>query len=731
MEELNNQKLSLENIKKQLTENFKNEESILNQILQKEKDIETKIAQAEESEKNAKSVQERKVFSQKLFNLSKERREIEKEKWNQYEKIKKVKALIEENNLKIQELLKEIEKNNLQIKDLDNKLKEIDLQNQKDILKENLEKSQKDLTEIQSLITTYLKKHAEIEEKLSQIAQREKEVEKEREEIEKKEKTTLSLEEQRKIEETRWQIDSKLEEIEKEKWPLEEELNKIEGQIAKLEEKKIEFENSIKNILSQIEEIDIYLQYGIEKGKEIIESKKTQISKYPRPEPLEEEKKEEIGKEEKEEKKVITIKEIPIEKKIEEKILEAEKLKLQKELEKEKEKIEEEKRKTLEEKKMLEEQRRKIEFERRRLEELKKLAQEKEIKVKENIMSPKERFLEMVTKISPEEEAKRKEFAAKITGKKIFQEGPIDEKEAVFLKPVVVQKQPKTEKIVIRFLILLVLIGVGVGIYLLYNTYIFPWQKRKTLPPVLNPIETSTQTISTSSENLQATSSQENINETETTSTTPLSETTSSLETSTLPEIQYLFSFPVEDTKIIQATNTADILNEFSNIILNVKQSTSSDLWIRVIFLNPESKEVFNFIKTLNLFSAKEINNIFSEEDFLQSEIFLRKSPKLLSAIIISEIKNKDNVLNSIASWEKLMPSDLSLLFEKIYGKKIKFIGSFQISQKPYNFKYLNSNQSYIGICYTIFSPDGNKFYFVISTSGESIIDFLRKVINQ
>ncbi|MGC9031679.1 MAG: hypothetical protein ACP5H7_02890, partial [Minisyncoccia bacterium] len=404
--------------------------------------------------------------------------------------------------------------------------------------------------------------------------------------------------------------------------------------------------------------------------------------------------------------------------KIEEKISEIEKEKYESELQKEQSKIEEEKKRTLEEKRKIELEKQKIEFEKRRLEELKKLVGEKEIAVKEHILTPKEKVAEMLTKVSPEEELKRKEFLARVSGKPFSEEK--ESKEIIF-KPMAIAKPPLIEKIIIRVFILLLLAGIGVAFYLLYYTYIFPWQKRSVLPNITPPLE---------KEEFQTTTSQENLPPSET--STQVSLETSTQNQNNIQNIEVIapeFLYKTKETKIIQFSDLSDAFDQFNKVISGIKNDNATKTEERILFYDKNKLKFTDFSETLSIFNKNQNQINLNESIFTQTNLIVIKENNFISVLLFVLVDEKEKALNEIANWEKSMKEDLSLLYKTIYDKEIKFPGSFKTSQKPYKLRYLDSNSPNIGICYTLFSPNGKDYYLILSTSGKTLVDVLNKLI--
>ena len=342
----------------------------------------------------------------------------------------------------------------------------------------------------------------------------------------------------------------------------------------------------------------------------------------------------------------------------------------------------------------------------------KKIAQIRERAKREEEMKPikpqrpiqKEEILEKLTKVSPKEEEERKEFLARVAGRKepaIKLKEKEAKKEIVF-RPVV-REQSLLQKIIVRVVMILLLIALAVVIYLLLHAYVFnekPFVQYSPLPQ--------------SSAVSPATSTSEKAVPT--------------------PEIP-LSLIKVSETKILSFSSTTQVSSlfkqTFQTIIFSAEAGTAEapeEGFLRILFQNKKTKEFLQFSEFLKA-AGVNINSTLIKEFLgkieLQPTLFIYFSKAGEARFgFVAKINNGENIQELMKDWEATISDDLAPLLFYQKGGKVEFVGSFrQVSVGDVKFRYFDSNKPDFGICY---STSGD--YFLFTTSGESMMRLINLV---
>ncbi|MCX6758969.1 MAG: hypothetical protein NT012_00140 [Candidatus Nealsonbacteria bacterium] len=638
---------------------IKNFEIQLEPILKEEEIIENKILEIEELEKTA-PFEKRSQIEKKRWETDAKRRDIEKTKWSIQEEIEKTEEKIKTIELKYQEVLKKEERFKAEKEKIFRKRQEKESTREKSLLKNEIFQLIDEKKIIENKENELLAKKNRIETELKELLKEEQITEEVIRDIEKREKEISDPKEQRKVEKDRWKVEDDRKTLEGKRWELEQEKKDFSTELKKIEEeyqKILEKETPLRERLKEINRL-LRISPG-EESLEKEEEKEEMITEDKKKlfEKLEEEKTT-IGLE----KRAVT--QVPTPKFDSEEQIEIERAK---EKEERKKIAEEEMRKRIAE-----------EEERRRKEKLlaeKRRLEENQIKITEenppfeNSEVKEDKSSSSATELSHsesegEKEARLFDFAATRT---------IKEETSETLIPKLPKKPSPIQKILIRALIFAILLSV-IGFLYWFFTVKKVEQQKIILPPEEKKEE----------------------------------------ERNKYPEIIIPASLISVDT-----TETLEIMNssEIPGLLPQLLEKTfETGEYIRILFKNINENKVVGLKEFFEAFEVKTPEKLLEKlnNDFT---LFIFSSGNKNHLGFVTKIENKENLLNSLFSWEATMEKDTEKLFEVLGKEKPALSSSFKTSfHQEISFRFLTISQEDFGICYAWFDD-----YFVFTSSFENI----------
>lgn len=719
--------------RKQLETELQLSQSDLEEVLKTEKEIEKQQKEIEEKEGRAQDFEEKHSLERKRWLIEQKRRDLEKEKWDKEDKFNKLQGEVSKIASVLEKFSKEEQEWQRKKQEILRRLESMKLQEEREAIMEKIKTLKGQGGAIMLKRERLSRQKNGLETKLKIVREEEASLERETKEIGEKEKKVGTLAEQKELVQARWHIEERRKQAESKRWLLEKDLIILQKKISVVsqeEKQSLEQENSLRKRIEEIEAIIGYspeeeeaeMPLALEKRpvvKEIVEGKpeeqpgegrKIEISKVA-------EAKEEI----KEEAKVKTVEE---EQKIIEEIRWGAKAK-------EQEKIAESlrtKARALSQELAAEEEKVRAE----KLKEIQERAKAKKEAIKAVRQVSKEEILRKLTQVSPEEEVERQEFLARVAGR----EKPsfkVQEKEweaEVVFRPSV-KKPSLLQKIFIRVLIVLLILGFITGVYLLLRTYVFQ-QKPAGVPssvapvsapeipppPVEGGIATTTEATTTTAAGVTTTQPIATSTEAVVTSTPPIATTTPpATTTQPLPPSAL---FPVAGTEILSFATSAEIPGLLFDALRKPRPEKG---FIRFLFQDVQAK---TFLGLKEVFDFFEINakEGFFENLIASSTLFADFSSKDVRVGFTAEVRDKTILQNVMKEWEKTIAGDFSGFFFLLAGKNVSFAKTFKSAQsKDVAFRYLDSSEKNLGICYA--SVDD---LFLFTTSGESIIRLINLV---
>ena len=654
--------------KERLLAGIKNFEIQLEPILKEEEIIENKILEIEELEKTA-PLEKRSQIEKKRWETDAERRDIEKTKWSIQEEIEKTEEKIKTIELKYQEVLREEEKFKAEKEEIFRKRQEKELTREKSLLKNEIFQLIDEKKIIENKENELLAKKNRIETELKELLKEEQITEEVIRDIEKREKEISDPKEQRKIEKDRWKVEDDRKTLEGKRWELEQEKKDFSAELKKIEEEYQKISEKETPLRERLKEINRLLR--IFPGEESLEKEEEEEEKEEN-EMITEDKKKLLKKLEEEkttiglEKRAVT--QAPPPKFGDEEQVEAERAKKKEERRKI---VEEEIRKRIAE----EDQRDKSLFSPRSA--VAELGEER--KRKEKLLAEKKRLEENQIKITKEkpffENSEVKEDKSSSSPTELSPRESEGEKEETpeTLIPKLPKKPSPIQKILIRALIFAILLSVIGFLY-----WFFTVKKVESQKIILPPEEKKEE------------------------------------ERNKYPEIIIPASLIS-----VNATETLEIMNssEIPALLPQLLEKTfGTEEYIRILFKNINENKVVGLKEFFEAFEVKTPEGLLEKlnNDFT---LFIFSSGNKNHLGFVTKIENKENLLNSLFSWEATMEKDTEKLFEVLGKEGPALSSSFKTSfHQEISFRFLTISREDFGICYAWFDD-----YFVFTSSFENI----------
>jgi hypothetical protein len=671
-----------------------------------------KRQEVDAQEKVATEGAERHRWEKERWLIEEKLRQIEREKWAQEEKLEVIEAKLKEEDQTLNDLAQAEGGFQKQAAEIAWKLKEIELKLEKEKIVKDSAILDQNLVSLNEEKNSYLTAKNKIDEKISEVLAREKEAEATVSQIEVQEKTAGTATEEKSLEKKRWSAEDARQKIEQERWDLETKQKTAEASLKDVDVKIQTVNKKMEALKERTIEIDqLLMSQGkppelpkpkVEPQKApdvrpqiILEVKKPEPPKPPPPEikPQEpvkppesklpigqvqdvsgNEGEMETGRQREQEiiKRAKGLRELEEEKRI---VAEIRKSARQSEI---KEKIAAIRAKATQ------------------------IHQEGEMRAKGPLA--KELILKKLTSASPKEEAEREEFLLRVAGAdKSFDVKEKERAQEVVFRPVI-RKPSFLEKFFTRFLVIIVLVVVLVGIFLVWqvlSTNGFKFNFRPSSSPNVLPNTTSSENVTP--------------NPQIPTTTEPIITPTSTPVATPTPD---LLSFGA--TKAIVFTERTEIPDLLKTLMA---EAEPADSLIRILVQDSQTEE---FLEIDEIFGSLGFTLKPELLDLLEpgSNLALyygKKGPRL--AFLVPT--NDPEALNDfLITWEDTLPSDAADLLTWQIQSPVSFSGSFkEATNNNQPFRYLDalSTVKDIGICYSVVDD-----YFVFATAGSAMVKLLQ-----
>lgn len=670
-------------------------------------------------EKVATEGTERHRWEKERWLIEEKLRQIEREKWAQEEKLEVIESKLKEAEQALNDLTQAERGFQSQAAEVAWRLKEIEFKAEKEkIVKDSVILDQ-NLVSLHEEKDSYLTAKNKIDEKISEVVAREKEAEAMVSQIEVQEKIAGTATEEKSLEKKRWSAEDARQKIEQERWTLETKQKTAEASLQDVDVKIQTVNQKIEALKKRTIEID---QLLMNQGKPPEPPKpKIEIAKAPevRPQVIPEAKKPEPPKVPPTEiKPPEPVK--PPESQLPtgpvrdvsgnegemgtERQREQEIIKRAKEL-------------------------RELDEEKRIVAEIRKSARQNEVKEKIAVIRAKamqahqegemrakgplakELILKKLTSASPKEETEREEFLSRVAGAdKSFDVKEKARAQEVVFRPVI-RKPSFLEKFFTRFLIVILIAAVLVGIFLLWralssNGFKFNFGQSPTSNVLPN-----------------TTSSEENVtpNPQLPTTTEPIMATTSIPVATSAPIV-----IPAADFVFFTATTTivfndrTEIPDLFSTLMAENEPVGSL---VRIIVQDGQTKE---FLEIDEVFEALDFGLKPELLDLLEPESNLAlyygtKGPRLA---FLAPINDQEALSDFLTTWEDTLPTDITNLLVWQVQSPVTFSGGFKgaiKNNRPFRYLDASSTVKDIGICYGVVDD-----YFIFTTAGSAMVKLLQ-----
>ncbi len=668
--------------RKEILEKVKNQKVDLEIIFQKVEAIKEQKDQIERQEQEAKDSAQKHSFEEQRWKIEKKFKEQQDLQWAKEEEIEKLLLVLSkiDNDLRIIENKKaELAKKELENKKL---LQNIELSRQKEDILNKGKEILKNVPLVEAQYSEFLAQKNKIEKDLLTITQEEQKIEEQSRDIEKRIKNAMDAGERRKLEQERREIETKRQIQEKKRWEAEK-LQEAMKNNAGLKEKFFELKKEEQNINQKVAEIEAQLNTGIETRlvkEEVIVSLQQ----------------EEQDEEENEREKEI-IEQIRFNAKEREQEL------IQKQFVQEQV--------VKEERAMDEEQSLRIQEENRQkaIEKLRQIAEQEQKKLfTGKLKGPllKEEILKKLTKVSPEEEAQRKDFLSRISQKaklsprqnlKSFEEG-------VVFHPMI-RKISLFEKVAVRALIIFAIIGIIAGIYFLITELM----KKQSV--------SENSTVNASSATQLSTS----------TSPVPQATTTEQPTPTEQPLNNSTIVIPPASLILVSKNNIFSYQNYFQSIALSLKtilENKNQYNSFEQISIFDENQQAFlsagQFFSMMGATLPQEINQ---ENGTSTALIFSSKFGNRLGFILQTE--NPASLQPTFLSWENQAEANTIPTFDLMGKTSPALQKSFiDLKYKTVSIRCQMFTNADLGICYAIY-----KRYFIWTSSLEQMQRIVDKLL--
>lgn len=340
----------------------------------------------------------------------------------------------------------------------------------------------------------------------------------------------------------------------------------------------------------------------------------------------------------------------------------------------------------------------------------------------------KEEILRKLTKISLQEEGQRKEFLARINKKtKLFpKQKQKGFEEAVIFHPMI-KKTSLFEKVAIRFLIVLVIIGIGVGIY--FGVLALSKKQERSIPPADNNSTTSPNPTSDwpSLYPNSSTTASSTESLTTSTSTLPLATTTPSMDSTSTPQATTspiittppISLIPVSKNNIFSYRDNLQTIS--SSTLAVLKSAIKYNLFEQISVLDESRQAYLSVGQFFEMLGAKMPLELSQESGTSTILVFSSKFGNRLGFVVQSA--NTNILSNAFLSWEGQGEQDTASVFSLMGKVEPALKPFFSVKYKTNVVRCQTFTKSDFGICYVAY-----KNYFIWGSAFEQVARIVDKL---
>ncbi|MFH0932156.1 MAG: hypothetical protein V1819_01320 [bacterium] len=673
----------LEKIKKQKLE--------LEEIFQKTEAIKLQKNQIEKQEQEAKDGQAKHSFEEQRWQVEEKFKKAQDLQWLKEEEIEKAQMVlskIDSDYRIVQDRKRDLAKKQQEEQKF---LQSIELAKQREEILEKNQEILKNRPEVEAKYNELLLQKSKIEEDLLVVIQEEQKVEEQAKNIEKQIQEVMNASERRKLEQERREAAQKRQIQEKKRWEVENLQKTIKENASFIEESLSRLKQQEQAVKQKIAEIDASLatSSALPLPSAITPSAPPPILPEPEPKPLPPPSSPLPSQEQ----------DLAQKKFIQEQI-------------------------AREEKAMDQEQALRIEEENRQeaIKQLKQIAQQEQEKLfTGKLRGPllKEEILKKLTKVSPEEEAQRKDFLSRINrqAKPLPHQKLKSFEESVVFHPMI-KKTSLFEKISIRILIVILIVGFGFGVYFAIGKLT---KKEQSVNPIPPSNSTTTESPTTEWPDMFPEDlTQIIVSSTNSTSSSQASPelvaTTSAPQATTTPPA---IITPLISLITVSKNNIFAYQENFQPIITSIevmlKDQKPYNSFEQISIFDEKRKVFLNAAEIFEAMGAVFPVEIGQEIGTSTILVFSSKFGNRLGFVLQTE--NTVNLKNSFLAWESQAETSTAPVFD-LMGKNSPAMSKIfkNVTYKKISIRCQAFTTSDLGICYSVY-----KDYFIWTSSYEQM----------
>jgi len=258
-------KKRLSDQKNQLEKEYQNISNQLESIKQQREKI-------EQAETNARTSEERRKYEEQRWQLANKQREAEQEKWNKKDELSRVSTELDYLESRSDEIQSHQEEYRRKIESLNQEKEEIELRKEAIGLRQRLTEidlsKSKPFGQLQELEV----QKENLREELRPVLAKERFVENIETDLKKQIETVTDPEEKKKMIEKRWQIEKEREEIEKERWQIEQKVVALRNKQKEVSAPYQTLLDEERRLTQRLKEVEILIAFGLEKGRQRLEA---------------------------------------------------------------------------------------------------------------------------------------------------------------------------------------------------------------------------------------------------------------------------------------------------------------------------------------------------------------------------------------------------------------------------------------------------------------------------
>jgi len=258
-------KKRLSDQKNQLEKEYQNISNQLESIKQQREKI-------EQAEINARTNEERRKYEEQRWQLANKQREAEQEKWNKKDELSQVSTKLNHLESQSDEIQSHQEEYRRKIEKLNQEKEEIELRKEAIGLRQRLTEIDLSKSEPFGQLQELEVQKENLREELRPVLTKERSVENLETELKKQIEGITDPEEKKKMTEKRWQIEKEREDIEKERWQIEQKVITLRNKQKEVSAPYQALLDEERRLAQRLKEVETLIVFGLEKGRQRLET---------------------------------------------------------------------------------------------------------------------------------------------------------------------------------------------------------------------------------------------------------------------------------------------------------------------------------------------------------------------------------------------------------------------------------------------------------------------------